>query len=131
MMRRRGRIALAAAVMTCGLTPTAAMAAEEYLEPYRAVADALDAGALEAEGVDLEHAGYDTSKSYAQPIQVALLPSQAERLEDKGVELDKLAVAKAAPKALRLAEGGDSPNPFYTVYRQYMEPGGILDEMEQ
>ena len=130
-MRRRGRIALAAAVLACGLTPTAAMAAEEYLEPYRAVADELDAGALQAEGVDLEHAGYDTSKAYAQPVQVALLPSQAERLQDKGVELEKLAVAKAAPKAARLAAGGDSPNPFYTVYRQYMEPGGILDEMEQ
>ena len=25
---------------------------------------------------------------------------------------------------------GDSPNPFFNVYRSYMEPGGIADEMK-
>ena len=24
---------------------------------------------------------------------------------------------------------GDSPNPYFNVYRSYMEPGGIADEM--
>ena len=30
-------------------------------------------------------------------------------------------MAKSAPR--------DSPNPFFNVYRSYMEPGGIADEM--
>ena len=104
---------------------------EDYLQPVqgRRRQTATPSSSPRA-GVDLEHAGYDTSKPYAQPIQVALLPSQAKRLEDKGVELEKLASPKAGPRRCELADGGDSPNPFYTVYRQYMEPGGILDEME-
>ena len=40
----------------------------------------------------------------------------------------------AAPKQAKGAAakpdtGGDSPNPFYDVYRSYSEPGGIKDEM--
>ena len=133
-MRGRAPAALCAAVMALMLAPVAATAAaEEYLEPYSTTIDEYGAGELQKAGVDLGHAGYDPGKSYAQSIEVELFPSQARALEARGVELEQLELERAVgSKALRQAvSGGDSPNPFYTVYRQYMEPGGIHDEMKQ
>ena len=130
-MRRRAPAALVAAVTALMLAPAVGAAAEQYLEPYRTTIDEYGAGELQKSGVDLGHTGYDAGKSYAQTIEVELFPSQAAELEARGVELEQLELEPAVgSKALRqAANGGDSPNPFYTVYRQFMEPGGIHDEM--
>ena len=44
-----------------------------------------------------------------------------------GIEAQELAIDKPVAKSAAL---GDSPNPFFNVYRSYMEPGGIADEMK-
>ena len=82
-------------------------------------------------GVDVEHTGFRAGEGQ-QTVHLSLFPSQADTLEDRGVELEAVEVeASTMSKSLRQAiDGGDSPNPFYTVYRSYSEPGGILDEME-
>ena len=81
-------------------------------------------------GVDVEHTGFKPGEG-SQTVNLSLFPSQAESLEDDGVELEQVDDRRARwSKALRqLLDGGDSPNPFYTVYRSYSEPGGIADEM--
>ena len=133
-MRRRAPAALLAAVTALLLAPAvSAAAAGEHLEPYSTTVDEYGAGELQRAGVDLGHTGYDSDKSSAQRIEVELFPSQARELEARGVELEQLELERAVgSKALRQAlNGGDSPNPYYTVYRQFMEPGGIHDEMLQ
>ncbi len=130
-MRRRACAALLAAGLAAAAAPAAATAAEEYLQPYTADVDQIDAGKLAEMGVDLGHSGYDPSRSYTQRVEVVLYPSQARKLEGRGVELTEVEIAKPAgtKEERQAATGGDSPNPYYTVYRQFMEPGGIHDEM--
>ncbi len=132
-MRRRARAALMAAVLTCAAAPAVAGAAEveeEYWTPYSATIDHQQAGEMAAIGVDVGHTGFRGDRTHAQPITVELLPSQAAKLERKGLELNEIEIARQAPKALR-ETGGESPSPYYDVYRQYMGQGGILDEMQQ
>src|SRR3954471_19601688 len=42
-----------------------------------------------------------------------------------GIDLE----AETLPKTKRLATGGDSPNPYYDVFRSYSEKDGIADEL--
>ena len=63
-----------------------------------------------------------------QHLNLELFPSQAAKLEAKGFELQAADAPKLGPKAAR-ATGGDSPNPYYDVFRSYSEPGGIADEL--
>jgi len=128
-MRRRAPAAVFAALLACAIAPAIASAEQEYLEPYRTTVDEYGAGELQKAGIDLEHAGYTNDGPPAQTIEVALFPSQAERLEARGLELEAVELAEAVgTKALRQSlDGGDSPNAFYTVYREYMEPGGSHD----
>jgi Zinc carboxypeptidase/Collagen triple helix repeat (20 copies)/Bacterial Ig domain len=131
-MRRRVPALLAASLL-CALiaaSSSAAAAGNEYLKPYRTTVDDTGAGVLLDAGVDLGHAGYKPGRG-PQTIEVAITPSEAERLERRGVELNAVELeAPSGPKGIRQAlDGGDSPNPFYTVYRSYSEPGGIEDEM--
>ena len=122
---------MVAALLACAIAPAAASAAQEYLEPYSTTVDEYGAGELQQAGVDLEHAGFDNDGPSTQTIEVALFPSQVQRLEARGLEFEELELPEAiGTKALRQSlDGGDSPNAFYTVYREYMEPGGIHDEM--
>ena len=119
---------MVAAVLACACAPAVASAEEDWLRPYKAVVDDGDAVELAKAGVDLEHAGYDTSKDYGQAIGVVLTESDANRLEARGLELEELSMAEAGATAGSLA-ADESPNPFYSVYRTFMEPGGIHDEM--
>ena len=43
----------------------------------------------------------------------------------------RIAASEAGQRqaAAKPETGGDSPNPFYDVFRSYSEPGGIKDEM--
>src|SRR3954452_22408268 len=70
--------------------------------------------------------GYDQSNPQEQTLGVYLEPSQASQLETLGLapEAAPLSAPTVKNKAL-----GDSPNPYFTVYRSYSEPGGIADEM--
>jgi Zinc carboxypeptidase len=129
-MHRRAPAALLAVTLALLIGPAAASAAQDYLRPFEAVVDRGGAAELAAAGVDLEHAGYDPAKSYEQTLAVVLTKSDANRLERRGVSLEAVELPTLAPKALR-ETGGDSPNPYYDVYRQFMEPGGIHDEMVQ
>jgi hypothetical protein len=119
---------MVAAVLACACAPAVASAEQDWLRPYKTVVDDGDAVELARAGVDLEHAGYDTSKDYGQAIGVVLSESDANRLEARGLELEELSMAEAGATAGSLA-ADESPNPFYTVYRSFMEPGGIHDEM--
>ena len=130
-MRRRAPALLAASLLCVLLGASGASAAgSEYLEPYRATIDDADAGVLLDAGVDVEHTGFQPGEG-PQDVNVSLYPSQADQLEERGVALEAVEIEPLdAPKALRqVLDGGDSPNPFYTVYRSYSEPGGIADEM--
>jgi hypothetical protein len=132
-MRRRAPALLVASLL-CGLlaASSASAAGNEYLKPYEATVDDAAAGILLEAGADLGEAGYMPGRGLQQ-IEVPLYTSQAERLEDRGVELDEVEIEEpVGTKALRQAlNGGDSPNPFYTVYRSYSEPGGVADEMRE
>ena len=61
-----------------------------------------------------------------QSLGLYLEPSQACTLEALGLDPVAGAIDAAAPKSAAL---GNSPNPFFNVYRSYSEPGGIADEM--
>ena len=52
--------------------------------------------------------------------------SRSASLEQAGIEAEALPID--APKA-KSAAAGDSPNPYFNVYRSYMEAGGIADEL--
>lgn len=128
-MRRRTSALLFALLIVCGLAPSVAPAAQqEYMQAYTAQVDRTDLATLGEAGVDLHELGFDQRKGGEQALSVELLPSQADDLKAEGVELTQQALPRLAAKAER-ETGGDSPNPYYDVYRSYMEPGGIYDEM--
>src|SRR3954452_24957621 len=70
--------------------------------------------------------GYDQSNPQEQTLGVYLEPSQASQLETLGLapEAAPLSAPTVKNKAL-----GDSPNPYFNVYRSYSEPGGLADAM--
>jgi hypothetical protein len=141
----RGRIVVgaAAAIACCAaLVPGAASAAsaEDTLHAYQAVVDRDDADKVAALGVELDHTGFDAERRGAQRVLIDLFAFQAAELEADGVELTRVEAATLAPRrakrtrspGARVAKpetGGDSPNPFYDVFRTYSEPGGIADEL--
>jgi hypothetical protein len=127
-MRQRAPVVLLVVVLACLLGPPAASAAEDYLRPYTTTADQGDVAELAKLGVDVEHAGWDGSGPAEQELAVALFAAQARTLEARGVDLEPLAQPTASRKS---AAAGDSPNPYYNVYRQFMGEGGIHDEMLQ
>ena len=74
----------------------------------------------------MHESGYDNGDTSSQELDVYLSPTEAATLEARGVETT--AVPIEPPQAKNLAMG-DSPNPFFNVWRSYSEPGGIADEM--
>ncbi len=129
-MRSRAPAAVFAAVLLCALVPAFASAAErQNVRPYSAIVDEDQAAELARIGVDLGHSGYRPDRSGPQPVTVEIFPYQAAELEGRGVDLQQIDMPPLGPKSLR-ETGGDSPNPYYDVYRQYMGPGGILEEMQ-
>ena len=126
-MRSRAPVALLASLLAVAMVPSAANAGgSANLAPYSATVDSSDAAAMADRGIDMGESGYDSSKTGAQEVQVVLSPSQAAKLESDGIDVSPLPIDPPTAKSKAL---GDSPNPFFNVYRSYMEPGGIADEM--
>ena len=143
-MRRRGLLAVPALLASMALGAPAAQA-DDALKMYRVTVDDGGVGKLAELGVDIGHTGYDHTKKIAQTIFVDLIDAQAREARADGLGLTevtpgphvteteiskRIASAKGKSRAAAKPEtGGDSPNPFYDVYRTYSEPGGIKDEM--
>jgi hypothetical protein len=126
-MRSRAPVALLASLLAVAIVPSAANAGgSANLAPYSASVDSIDAAAMADRGIDMGESGYDSSKGGIQDVQVVLSPSQAAKLESDGIDIAPLAIDAPSLKSNAL---GASPNPFFNVYRSYMEPGGIADEM--
>jgi Zinc carboxypeptidase/Bacterial Ig domain len=147
-MRRRGLLAVPAVLASMALGAPAANADDGGLKMYRVTVDKESVAALSGLGVDLGHTGYRPSLQAAQTIYVDLFDGQAREARADGLALQevtpgphvseaqveqRLQSAKrrgASARADKPETGGDSPNPFYDVFRSYSEPGGIQDEME-
>jgi hypothetical protein len=126
-LRRRAAFALSVGFVLLGASPALATT-EEHVTPYTTTVSLEEAQLIaDQTGTELDHVGYD-GKSAIQHLNLELFPSQAEQLAGKGFELNQVTLPKLAPKVAR-ATGGDSPNPYYDVYRSYSEPGGIADEL--
>ena len=123
-MRSRAPVALLACVAGFAATPAVASAADT-LEPYKATVTSAQAADLKSKGFDIQEGGADGSA--VQELEIVASDKQAAQLEASGIELEGLAIDKPVAKSAAL---GDSPNPFFNVYRSYMEPGGIADEMK-
>ncbi|HEX6027065.1 MAG TPA: M14 family zinc carboxypeptidase, partial [Solirubrobacter sp.] len=124
-MRSRAPVALLASLAACVLVPAAA-SADDGLAPYQAQVTADEVAVLKDRGFDVGEGGFDSSKSSAQTVEFAATSKQVEQLDKLGIEAEPLPSEKPVAKSAAL---GDSPNPFFNVYRSYMEPGGIKDEM--
>jgi hypothetical protein len=145
-MRRRGGLA-AVPVLLAALALSAPAAQADALKMYRVTVDEQSVGVLDELGVDLGHTGYRASLDRAQTIFVDLIDAQAREARADGLRLEevtpgphvtenqiaqRLDAAENRRSAQALAKpetGGDSPNPFYDVFRSYSEPGGVKDEM--
>src|SRR5215218_111644 len=143
-MRRRGLLAVPVLLVTMAVGVPAAGA--DGLKMYRTTVDDEKIAALGDIGVDLTHTGYDRSVERAQTIFVDLIDSQARAARREGLALEevtpgphvsetqianRIAASKTNQRtaSAKPETGGDSPNPFYDVFRTYSEPGGIKDEM--
>src|SRR5215475_7514332 len=126
-MRCRAPAPAIASLLACALTPAAASAASsDYLRPYEATVDSSQAATLEAKGFDLQEGGYDPSKTYDQQVGIVAYGKQASDLEAQGIDVASVPLDKPVAKNKAL---GDSPNPYFNIYRSYSEKGGIADEM--
>ena len=121
-MRTRA-FAVAVAVSLMAASP--ALAADEKLQPYEATVTSAQAGILADSGIELDHAGFKSNAFGEQKLEIAVTASQAAALEAKGISL----TAEELDKPGVVATGGDSPNPYYDVFRSYSEAGGIADEL--
>ena len=123
-MRLRGP-ALLLSLAACAITPAAA-AAEESMLPYSAKVDAGQLAVLGEQGFDVTETGFDASRGGTQTVEIVATASEVAELKRDGITAEPLAIEQPAAKSKAL---GDSPNPFFNVYRSYMELGGIADEM--
>src|SRR4051794_29872248 len=127
----RGRTpALLTACLVAAVVSPAVSRASETLEPRSATVDGDGAAQLMARGIDITESGFRPGDG-EQKVQFAATDSLVEKIESDGIAVDDLPIDKAPPKsAAKSAVADESPNPFFNVYRSYMEPGGIADEMK-
>ena len=132
-MRSRASALMLAPLLACALAPAAARCRDRpkpaNIAPYTAVVDSpSEAATLHEIGFDMTETGYDTVRQLQRrSSRVYLSPEEAATLEARGVETDgRSRSRRRRPKNKAL---GDSPNPFFNVWRSYSEPGGIADEM--
>jgi murein tripeptide amidase MpaA len=121
---RTRAFAVAVAVSLLSASPALA-ASDEKLQPYAASVTPAEAGIIADSGIELDHAGFKSDVFGEQKLELAITPTQAAALEAKGIALTEEALDKPGV----VATGGDSPNPYYDVFRSYSEPGGIADEL--
>src|SRR3954453_1727447 len=124
-MRSRASALMLAPLVALERAPSAAPSADT-LSPYKATVSAAQIAEMKGDGFDVQEAGA-TGDSGLQEVQIIADSKQAAALEADGVDLSALSIDKRVAKSAAL---GDSPNPFFNVYRSYMEPGGIADEMK-
>jgi hypothetical protein len=125
-MRSRASALLLAPLVALALAPTAAHAADT-LSPYKAQVSAAQAADLKSQGFDVQEADVDDSNGPLKNVELIASDSQVADLEAGGIDLAPLAIDPPVAKSKAV---GSSPNPFFNVYRSYMEPGGIADEMK-
>src|SRR3954467_14097569 len=125
-MRSRAPARLLALLVGLLLFPASALAANpDSMLPYATTVDGDGAATLADAGVDMAESGYVPGKG-TQEVQVVLTGGQVAKLEGKGLDFTPLALDQPTKKSKAL---GSSPNQFFNVYRSYMEPGGIKDQM--
>ena len=124
-MRSRAPAVLCVAIAAC-LTAPAAVRAADTGAPYAADVTGTQAAELKDQGFDLEEAIVDPADTGTREVQIVATDKQKAALESDGIDLQSLAGDKPLAKTASL---GNSPNQFFNVYRSYMEPGGIKDEM--
>jgi hypothetical protein len=125
-MRSRASALMLAPLVALALAPAAAHAADT-LSPYKAQVTAAQAADLKTQGFDIQEANVSTDDGPLQDVELIASDSQVKDLAADGIDLAPLAIDKPVAKSAAL---GSSPNPFFNVYRSYMEPGGIADEMK-
>src|SRR4051812_17874508 len=130
-MRSRAPLALVPLAAAIALAPSAAHAAASAapanITPYTVeVTGPDDVAQLQKIGVDMTETGYDQSNPQDQNLGVYLTSSQADQLETLGLDPEVAPIDKPATKNKAI---GNSPNPYFNVWRSYSEPGGIADEM--
>src|SRR3954452_7932731 len=125
-MRSRAPAVLCAALAACLAVPAAGWAADKG-QPYSAEVTQAQAADLKDQGFDLEEAIVNPSATGSREVQIIATEKQKAALESDGVDLSALAIDKPVAKSKAL---GNSPNQYFNVYRSYMEPGGIKDEMK-
>ncbi|HEY6891679.1 MAG TPA: M14 family zinc carboxypeptidase [Solirubrobacter sp.] len=125
-MRSRASALMLAPLVALALAPAAAHAADT-LSPYKAQVSAAQAADLKTQGFDVQEANVSTDDGPLQDVELIASDSQVKDLAADGIDLAPLPVDKPVAKSAAL---GNSPNPFFNVYRSYMEPGGIADEMK-
>src|SRR5690349_946335 len=108
--------------------PAVARAADETLAPYAVEATPSQLADLKSDGYDIEEGGA-AGENGVQRIELAATPSQVKALKAEGLEPEALALDPVTPKS-KAKSVGASPNPYFSVYRSYMEKGGIADEMK-
>ena len=130
-MRRRGLMAVPVLLASLALGAPAA-SADDALKMYRTTVDDQKIGVLGDLGVDVGHTGYDHSVDRAQTILVDLIDAQARKARAEGLALEevtpgphvtetqianKIAASGKRSTSAKAETGGDSPNPFYDVFR--------------
>jgi hypothetical protein len=126
-MRMRAPALLLALLAACVIAPATATAADSPL-PYAAEVTADQVADMGDQGFDLHELGFDPSGAASQKVEFIATRSEVAALAARGIEARAVPLEQPTPKS---AARGDSPNPFFNVYRSYMEPGGIADEMRQ
>src|SRR3954471_14776906 len=125
-MRSRAPARLLALLLGLLLFPASALAANpDSMLPYATTVDGDGAATLADAGIDVAETGYVPGNG-AQEVQVVLTGGEVAKLERKGLDFTPLALDQPTKKSKAL---GQSPNQFFNVYRSYMEPGGIKDQM--
>ena len=130
-MRSRAPLALLPLAAAFALAPAAAHAAASAapanITPYTVeVTGPDDVAQLQKIGVDMTETGYDQSNPQDQNLGIYLTSSQADQLENLGLDPEVAPLDQPATKNKAI---GLSPNPYFNVWRSYSEPGGIADEM--
>ena len=126
-MRSRAPVALLASLAACCMVPAVASAADS-LKPFSAQVTARRG--RHAGGTWLRHRrGRLRHLEVRRPEGRVRGDRQAGRASSRRPASRPSALALDKPVA-KSAALGDSPNPFFNVYRMYSEPGGIADEMK-
>ena len=126
-MRSRAPVALLACLAGLCATPAAASAAApETLAPY-----SIDASPSQV--ADLSRAGLRHRRGWRRRATTARSRSTSSPRRSRSTRSSRPASRSRRCRSTRRRRSprplGDSPNPYFNVYRSYMEAGGIADEM--